>query len=96
MNNWFLELKAGVFVGKVSSRVRDYVWEEVARWVEECPDPEPYAVLVCQAETEQGMVMRTAGQYAYAVADFGGIQLVTRQHRAATPEPNADLPDESW
>ena len=31
LSRWLLELRAGVFVGKVSALVRDLLWEEVCQ-----------------------------------------------------------------
>ena len=59
-------------------------------------DPGAYAALVEAANTEQGYRIRTTGHHPYAVEDFDGIQLVTRQHKQAPPTMMGPLPDPSW
>ena len=31
LTRWFLELKPGVFIGKVNARIRDLLWERICQ-----------------------------------------------------------------
>lgn len=73
LTRWLLEVRAGVFVGTVSSRVRDELWRAVSssRRAGSC-------LLAHVASNEQGFVIRTAGDPARAVVDFDGLMLLRR------------------
>ncbi len=71
LSRWLIELKPGVFVGNVSSRVRDRLWDRLGEntrtgscW------------LVHEAETEQRIILRTHREPARTLRDFEGLQLV--------------------
>ena len=49
---WLLELKAGVFVGRVSARVRQALWEKACQRSEGGK-----AMILYSADTEQGFVI---------------------------------------
>ncbi len=82
LTRWMLELKAGVFVGTVSARVRDELWRAVtsSRRAGSC-------MLVHRAQTEQGFEIRVEGDPSRAVVDYDGLQLLRR------PPPNASDDD---
>ena len=71
LTRWFLEPRAGVFVGKVSARVRDLVWAEVKR-----SSTSGSAVLICRTNSEQGFTIVTHGEHRREIVDFDGLQLV--------------------
>lgn len=96
MNQWLLEVLPGVFVGRVSARIRDYLWKELS---DALPAAEgSYAALIKQTdETEQGFSVDTVGDYRYELADFAGLFLVTRTRTVLqTNDPLEGLPDPSW
>ena len=71
LTRWFLELKPGVFVGSVNARIRDLLWERI------CMSAQANgAIMVEQANTEQGFTMRLQGEPKRKVVDFEGIQLI--------------------
>lgn len=74
---WLMEIDTGVFVGRVSARVREQLWQRV---VENARDGR--AVMVHTARNEQGLDFRVhAGPWA--PIDFDGLKLMMR------PSPTA-------
>ncbi len=71
LTRWFLEPKAGVFVGRVSALVRDLLWEKVCR---ECRGGA--ALLIHSSDREQGFALRTWGDTSRRVEDFEGLFLI--------------------
>ena len=71
LTRWLLELRAGVFVGDVSAMVRDKLWEKVCK---EAGDGE--AILVHNAENEQGFALRFWQVRGREVADCEGLYLI--------------------
>lgn len=81
LTRWFLELKPGVFVGQVSARIRDLLWERI------CEDKiETGAVMAYSAATEQGFQMRIAGHPKRTVIDLEGVQLIRVENDSALPD----------
>ena len=71
LTRWFLELKPGVFVGKVNVRLRELLWERI------CVDgPADGAVMAYSAPNEQGFELCLTGIPKRKVVDFEGIQLI--------------------
>lgn len=77
LTRWMLEIHPGVFVGTLSARVRERLWNAVRgmRRLGAC-------VMVTRALTEQGFVLETAGDCCRAAVDFDGLMLLRR------PEPS--------
>ncbi len=74
LTRWFLELKPGVFIGKVNTRIRDLLWERICQ-----TDAANGAVMAYAAPNEQGFSLRVFGVPKRCVNDFEGIQLITIQ-----------------
>lgn len=74
LTRWFLELKPGVFIGKVNARIRDLLWEWICQ-----TDAANGAVMAYAAPNEQGFSLRVFGVPKRRVNDFEGIQLITIQ-----------------
>jgi CRISPR-associated protein Cas2 len=74
LSRWMLEIGTGVFVGSLSARVRDLLWEAVCagRGAGEC-------AMVFPARNEQGFLVRSEGEARYEVIDREGLQLVRRR-----------------
>jgi len=68
---WLLEVRAGVYVGSYSRRVREHIWAHVEDGLEE-----GNAVMLWQSKTEAGFEFRTLGANRREPADFDGVQLV--------------------
>lgn len=75
LTRWFLELKPGVFVGKVNVRIRDLLWEQICK-----TDAADGAVMVYSDTNEQGFSMRVYGDPKRSVVDLEGVQLIMVQH----------------
>ncbi|MEV2263022.1 type I-E CRISPR-associated endoribonuclease Cas2e [Streptomyces anulatus] len=71
LSRWTSEVVPGIFVGSVSARVRDQLWQAVTDTV-----GDGAAVLVHPAPTEQGYAIRTAGTRRRVPADFDGLTLI--------------------
>lgn len=71
MNKWMLEPKSGVFVGKVSSLVKDKLWEKCISKV-----PTGSFVQIWKSNNEQGFSIRTHGDRKRSIIDFEGLFLI--------------------
>lgn len=81
LTRWLLEISAGVFVGRVSSRVRDLMWERV---VELAKDGR--AIMVYSARNEQRLAFRVH-RHDWEPVDLDGVQLIRRPRIRETPTP---------
>ena len=71
LTRWLLETKPGVLVGNVSGAVREKLWEKVCA--------ESYstsALLLYNADTEQGFRIEMSGDPKRSVIDIDGVQLI--------------------
>ena len=82
LTHWLLEIKAGVFVGHVSARVRDKLWEKCVK-----AKGTGGITQVWSTNTEQRFEMRMAGDTAREIVDFEGLQLVRIPNRAVVDQP---------
>ncbi|MGW0969889.1 type I-E CRISPR-associated endoribonuclease Cas2e [Streptomyces sp. NPDC002516] len=71
LSRWTSEVVPGIFVGAVSARVRDQLWQAITETVSDGA-----AVLVHPAPTEQGYAIRTAGTRRRVPTDFDGLTLI--------------------
>ncbi len=71
LTRWFLELKPGVFAGKVNVRIRELLWHRIVQLSETAG-----AVMLYNAPTEQGFEMRLHGEPRRQVIDLEGVQLI--------------------
>lgn len=69
---WLLEVRAGVYVGDVSRRVREMLWTTVAAGIEL-----GNAVMVWRTNTESGFDILTLGPNRRIPVDFDGFKLVS-------------------
>ena len=69
---WLVEVRAGVYVGKVSRRVREMIWDNLEHGVEE-----GNAVMVWSSNTESGFDFLTLGANRRIPVDMDGIKLVS-------------------
>ena len=68
---WLLEIRAGVYVGRYSRRVRERIWCDVEDLIEDGD-----AVMTWAAPTDQGYDFATVGQNRRTPVDFDGLKLV--------------------
>src|SRR5574344_1445031 len=78
LTKWLLEINTGVFVGKVSARVRDNLWKRVVQNVKNGK-----ATLVYSANNEQRMDFRIHHSMN-EIIDFDGLKLVMKPSPART------------
>lgn len=86
LTRWLLEVRTGVFVGTVSSRVREYLWDSIQEKV-----GDGNALLIWAAKTEQGFAMRAVGENGRDIFDNEGLKMV-RIRSAGGP---GDMPAEN-
>jgi CRISPR-associated protein Cas2 len=68
---WLLEIRAGVYVGRYSRRVRERIWEQVQGGIDQGD-----AVMCWAAPTDQGFDFATVGRNRRMPVDFDGLKLV--------------------
>ncbi|MEU1854302.1 type I-E CRISPR-associated endoribonuclease Cas2e [Streptomyces sp. NPDC019990] len=71
LSRWTSEVVPGIFIGSVSARVRDQLWQAVTEIV-----GNGAALLIHPTDTEQGYAIRTAGSRRRIPADFDGLTLI--------------------
>ncbi len=79
---WLLELRAGVYVGEYSRRVRERIWEQVEAAIEDGD-----AIMAWTTRNEQGFDFATAGINRRMPVEFDGLKLVA--FRAIDDGPEA-------
>jgi len=72
LTRWLLEVSAGVFVGRVTARVRDLMWERV---VELSKDGR--AIMIYSVRGEQGLAFKVH-RHDWKTVDMDGIELMLR------------------
>ena len=71
LTRWLMEVKPGVFVGKISSLVRQRLWERV------CSNQGVVgAVILYSMNNEQGFSMEMHGTPYRKVVDINGLQFI--------------------
>ena len=80
LTRWMLELRPGVFVGKLNSRVRDQLWERVCGQMRGGA-----AVLVHAAQNEQGFAIRLWGSPTRWPVDLEGLTLIQTEEVTIKP-----------
>lgn len=73
LTRWLLEIAPGVFVGTVTARVRELMWQRVTEHLGEGGR----AVLVYPARNEQGLAFKVAGS-TWEPVDFDGLILIRK------------------
>lgn len=68
---WLVEVRAGVYVGNPSKRLRELIWRQVKDGVED-----GNAVMVWRTNTESGYDFDTVGKNRRMPVDFDGLRLV--------------------
>ena len=69
---WLLEVRAGVYVGNYSARVRDYIWNQVEKGIED-----GNAVMAWRANNEAGFDFVTLGTNRRIPVVLDGAKLVS-------------------
>ena len=79
---WLLEVRAGVYVGQYSQRVREHIWDHVTEGIED-----GNAVMMWPSKTEAGFEFKTLGANRRIPVDLDGVQLVSFMPETGTPAP---------
>jgi len=69
---WLLEVRAGIYVGTVSARQRDEIWEHICQGI-----GPGNAVMIWRTSTESGFNLRTLGPNRREPVDWDGLTLVS-------------------
>lgn len=69
---WLLEVRAGVYVGNYSARVREFIWQQVEAGIED-----GNAVMAWRTNNEAGFDFVTLGSNRRIPVDFDGAKLVS-------------------
>lgn len=78
---WLLEIRAGVYVGSYSAKVRDYIWKQVEVGIED-----GNAVMVWRTNNEAGFDFMTLGTNRRIPIEVDGVKLVS-----FLPEQNQEI-----
>lgn len=69
---WLLEIRAGVYVGNYSAKVRDHIWEQVEAGIED-----GNAVMAWRTNNEAGFDFKTLGTNRRIPVEMDGVKLVS-------------------
>ncbi len=69
---WLLEIRAGVYVGNYSKKVRDYIWHQVEEGIEN-----GNAVMAWRTNSESGFDFVTLGNNRRIPVELDGAKLVS-------------------
>jgi CRISPR-associated protein Cas2 len=73
LTRWLLEVRAGVFVGTLSARVRDKLWA-----LTRSRNPKGGSLLAYAARNEQGFIVESHGDTSRSIIDMEGLLVVQR------------------
>lgn len=77
-----LEVRAGIYVGTYSKRVREHIWSQVEDGIED-----GNALIVWRSAAEAGFEFKTLGKNRRIPSDFDGVQLVSFHPDTASNVP---------
>jgi CRISPR-associated protein Cas2 len=77
---WLLEVRAGVYVGTYSRKVREMIWEQVIGGIED-----GNAVIAWAANNDAGFEFETCGKNRRSPVDLDGFRLVSFLPSEARP-----------
>jgi CRISPR-associated protein Cas2 len=69
---WLLEVRAGVYIGDVSRRVREMIWQHCEKLLED-----GNVVMAWATNTESGFDFQTMGNNRREPIEFDGLRLVS-------------------
>ena len=79
LSRWLIQPRAGLFVGRLSARVRDRLWEMVVE-----SGKTDGALMLHGAQTEQGFRVRSWGETSRKPIDLDGLTLIRRPTQSKT------------
>ncbi|AVR05673.1 type I-E CRISPR-associated endoribonuclease Cas2e [Pluralibacter gergoviae] len=69
---WLLEVRAGVYVGDTSARIREMIWQQITAFAEE-----GNVVMAWATNSESGFEFQTWGENRRVPVDLDGLRLVS-------------------
>ncbi|EAQ6074046.1 type I-E CRISPR-associated endoribonuclease Cas2 [Salmonella enterica] len=69
---WLLEIRAGVYVGDVSAKIREMIWQQVSVLTDD-----GNVVMAWATNTESGFEFQTFGENRRIPVDLDGLRLVS-------------------
>ena len=69
---WLLEIRAGVYVGDISARMREMIWQQISVLAEA-----GNVVMAWSTNTESGFEFQTYGDNRRIPVDLDGLRLVS-------------------
>ena len=69
---WLLQVRAGIYVGNVTTRIREMIWQQCEKLYED-----GNIVMAWQTNTESGFDFQTLGTNRRIPVDMGGVRLVS-------------------
>lgn len=69
---WLLEVRAGVYVGDTSRRIREMIWQQINDLADE-----GNVVMAWATNTESGFDFQTYGENRRVPVEFDGLRLVS-------------------
>jgi len=69
---WLIEIRAGVYVGDLSVKVREMIWSQIEEGIEE-----GNAIMTWSTNTESGFDFMTLGKNRRLPVEFDGLKLVS-------------------
>ena len=69
---WLLEVRAGVYVGNVSKRIREMIWQQCEKLMDD-----GNIVIAWQTNTESGYDFQTLGDNRRIPIEYDGLRLVS-------------------
>ena len=69
---WLIEIRAGVYIGDLSAKVRDMIWSQIEEGIEE-----GNAVMAWSTNTESGFDFMTLGKNRRLPIELDGLKLVS-------------------
>ena len=77
LSRWCLEVRAGLFVGRLDARMREKLWEKI----EDLMEMEGSAVMCWGQNGAQGYAFRTLGRNPRQPVERDGLWLVTHERK---------------
>ena len=71
LSRWMIEPKSGIFLGRMTARLRDKIWEKAV-----VGSKGGACLQAWSSPTEQGFIVRTHGDTSRKIVDLEGLHLV--------------------
>lgn len=89
LSKWLMEINTGVYVGKLSARVREELWSRICENISH-----GRATMVYSANNEQGMEFRIHNT-SWEPVDYEGLTLIRRPAKPSVENPKYDQPSKA-